>query len=174
CSIVRLVSHAMDGHDNASVADEIPNSTDNCVNADEETRLQAELAQVEDDIQTLKATLTIKVRRANEIRKRLGQTTLSTLQYDFMEGIHKIEDTEAFIKTSEFLGKAKDKTLTVAQETREKVGSTISAIKNSSTVKTLSESVGSTYETVKLWLCSASARLAAELRPKAINQSTGQ
>ncbi|KAF5400650.1 Tumor protein D52, partial [Paragonimus heterotremus] len=104
---------------------------------------------VEDDIQTLKATLTIKVRRANEIRKRLGQTTLSTLQYDFMEGIHKIEDTEAFIKTSEFLGKAKDKTLTVAQETKEKVGSTITAIKNSSTVKTLSESVGSTYETVK-------------------------
>ncbi|KAF8561093.1 hypothetical protein P879_10187 [Paragonimus westermani] len=164
----------MDGHDNASVTGEIPNSTDNCVNADEETRLQAELAQVEDDIQTLKATLTIKVRRANEIRKRLGQTTLSTLQYDFMEGIHKIEDTEAFIKTSEFLGKAKDKTLTVAQETREKVGSTISAIKNSSTVKTLSESVGSTYETVKLCLFGASARLAAELRPKPINQSTGQ
>ncbi|CAH8446858.1 unnamed protein product [Dicrocoelium dendriticum] len=111
--------------------------------------LEIELKQVEEDIQTLKDTLAVKVRRANEIKKLLGYTTLSTLQHDIMESVHKLEDTEAYLRTSQFISTAKDKTITVAQEAKEKVGSTISALKNSETVKNITEKVGSTYSTVK-------------------------
>ncbi|VDP87588.1 unnamed protein product [Echinostoma caproni] len=96
---------------------------------EEKSLLEAELAQVEEDIQTLRETLAVKIRRSNELKKRLGYTTLSTIQHDLVEGLHKLEDTEAYIKTSEFLGKAKDKTVLAAQEAKEKVESTFSAIK---------------------------------------------
>ncbi|VDP77904.1 unnamed protein product, partial [Schistosoma curassoni] len=104
---------------------------------------------VEEEIRLLQETLVVKQRRSNEIKKALGFTTLSTLQYDLMEGIHKLEDTEAYIKTSELLSKAKDKTVNVAQDAKEKVGSTISAIRNSEVVKSLNDKVGSAYSTVK-------------------------
>ncbi|CAH8476372.1 unnamed protein product [Schistosoma mattheei] len=105
--------------------------------------------EVEEEIRILQETLVVKQRRSNEIKKALGFTTLSTLQYDLMEGIHKLEDTEAYIKTSELLSKAKDKTVNVAQDAKEKVGSTISAIRNSEVVKSLNDKVGSAYSTVK-------------------------
>ncbi|VDP39460.1 unnamed protein product [Schistosoma margrebowiei] len=71
-------------------------STDQPVLSDEENaRLQVELSQVEEEIRLLQETLVVKQRRSNEIKKALGFTTLSTLQYDLMEGIHKLEDTEA-------------------------------------------------------------------------------
>ncbi|CAH8465407.1 unnamed protein product [Heterobilharzia americana] len=66
-----------------------------------------------------------------------------------MEGIHKLEDTEAYIRTTELISKAKDKTVTAAQDAREKVGSTISAIRNSEVVKSLNDSVGTAYSAVK-------------------------
>ncbi|CAH8465391.1 unnamed protein product [Heterobilharzia americana] len=69
-----------------------------------------------------------------------------------MEGIHKLEDTEAYIRTTELISKAKDKTVTAAQDAREKVGSTISAIRNSEVVKSLNDSVGTAYSAVKI-LC---------------------
>ncbi|XP_018649328.1 putative tumor protein d52 [Schistosoma mansoni] len=128
-------------------------STDQPVLSDEEyARLQVELSQVEEEIRLLQETLVVKQRRLNEIKKALGFTTLSTLQYDLMEGIHKLEDTEAYIKTSELLSKAKDKTVNVAQDAKEKVESTISAIRNSEVVKSLNDKVGSAYSTVKI-LC---------------------
>ncbi|XP_018649330.1 putative tumor protein d52 [Schistosoma mansoni] len=126
-------------------------STDQPVLSDEEyARLQVELSQVEEEIRLLQETLVVKQRRLNEIKKALGFTTLSTLQYDLMEGIHKLEDTEAYIKTSELLSKAKDKTVNVAQDAKEKVESTISAIRNSEVVKSLNDKVGSAYSTVKM------------------------
>ncbi|TPP65546.1 Tumor protein D52 [Fasciola gigantica] len=54
-----------------------------------------------------------------------------------------------YIKTSEFFGKAKEKSVTVAQEAKEKVESTFTAIKNSETVKTINDKMGSAYSTVK-------------------------
>ncbi|VDQ01074.1 unnamed protein product, partial [Trichobilharzia regenti] len=78
---------------------------------------------VEEEIRLLQETLAVKVRRCNEIKKSLGYTSLSTLQHDLMENIHK------YIKTTELISKAKDKTVTVAQDAKEKVESTISAIR---------------------------------------------
>ncbi|CAL8105601.1 unnamed protein product [Calicophoron daubneyi] len=147
--------------DAAEPAGEKPNDPQTKGADEEKARLESELAEVEQDIQTLKETLNIKIRRAQEIKKRLGYTDISTLQYDLREGWHKIEDTDAYIKTAEIIGKAKD----AAQDAKEKVGSTISAIKlvlpkhpvsfiptffrNSETVKTFTDKVGSTYTTVK-------------------------
>ncbi|KAK4473408.1 hypothetical protein MN116_002781 [Schistosoma mekongi] len=116
---------------------------------EEKARLQVELSQVEDEIRLLQETLAVKQRRSNEIKKTLGFTTLSTLQYDLIEGIHKLEDTDAYIKTSELLSKAKDKTVNVAQDAKEKVESTISAIRNLDVVKSLNDKVGTAYSTVK-------------------------
>ncbi|KAA0200951.1 Tumor protein D54 [Fasciolopsis buskii] len=120
------------------------------VTQEERATLEAELAQVEEDIQTLKTTLAAKVRRSNELKKRLGYTALTTIQNNLMEGIHKLEDSDACIKTTEFFGKAKEKTVTVAQGAKEKLESTFGAIKNSETVKTISDKMGSTYSTVKV------------------------
>nr|CAH8823613.1 unnamed protein product [Trichobilharzia regenti] len=116
---------------------------------EEKARLQVELSQVEEEIRLLQETLAVKVRRCNEIKKSLGYTSLSTLQHDLMENIHKLEDTEAYIKTTELISKAKDKTVTVAQDAKEKVESTISAIRNSEVVKSINDRVGTAYSTVK-------------------------
>ncbi|CAH8825029.1 unnamed protein product [Trichobilharzia szidati] len=118
--------------------------------AEVEKNLQDELSQVEDEIRLLQETLAAKIRRCNEIKKTLGYTSLSTLQYDLIESIHKLEDTKTYIKASELLNKAKDKTVNIAQDTKEKVGSTISAIRNSDVVKSLNDKVGSAFSTVKI------------------------
>ncbi|THD23063.1 Tumor protein D52 [Fasciola hepatica] len=119
------------------------------VTLEEQAALEAELVQVEEDIQTLKTTLAAKIQRSNELKKRLGYTALSTIHNNLIEGIHKLEDSDAYIKTSEFFGKAKEKSVTVAQEAKEKVESTFTAIKNSETVKTINDKMGSAYSTVK-------------------------
>ncbi|CAH8467232.1 unnamed protein product [Schistosoma turkestanicum] len=126
------------------------NTAQTSLSEEEKARLQVELSQVEEEIRLLQETLVVKQRRSNEIKKSLGFVTLSTLQYDVMEGIHKLEDTDAYIKTSELLSKAKDKTVNVAQDAKEKVESTISAIRNSEVVKSLNDKVGSAYSTVKI------------------------
>ncbi|CAH8466057.1 unnamed protein product [Heterobilharzia americana] len=117
-------------------------------------KLQMELSKVEDEIRLLQETLAVKIRRSNEIKKSLGYTSLSTLQYDLMQGIHKLEDTEAYMKTSEILSKAKDRTVIVAHDAKEKVESTISAIRNSEVVKSLNNKVGSAFSTVKTGMIS--------------------
>ncbi|OON14410.1 hypothetical protein X801_09799 [Opisthorchis viverrini] len=135
---------------NAEFSSDVPPEVGvDALNKDERAVLESELMQLEEDIQTLKLTLAAKLQQANELKKRLGYTTFGTLRYDIVETFHKIEDTDAYKQTSEFLGKAKEKTVAVAQEAREKVDSTLSAIKNSDAMKTLTEKVGSTYTTVK-------------------------
>ncbi|KAH8849732.1 hypothetical protein EWB00_008393 [Schistosoma japonicum] len=134
-----------------------PTMSNNATSADqsalseeEKARLQVELSQVEEEIRLLQETLAVKQRRSNEIKKTLGFTTLSTLQYDLIDNIHKLEDTEAYIKTSELLSKAKDKTVNVAHDAKEKVESTISAIRNLDVVKSINDKVGTAYSTVKI------------------------
>ncbi|CAH8471472.1 unnamed protein product [Heterobilharzia americana] len=130
-----------------------PNTRESDLTDEEKARLQVELSQVDEEIRLLQETLAVKLRRSNEIKKSLGYTSLSTLQHDLMEGIHKLEDTEAYIRTTELISKAKDKTVTAAQDAREKVGSTISAIRNSEVVKSLNDSVGTAYSAVKHAIC---------------------
>ncbi|VDD83062.1 unnamed protein product [Mesocestoides corti] len=47
----------------------------------------------EDDIQTLKEALNVKIRRLAEIKKKLGLTDISTISYDVKEGLTRIGES---------------------------------------------------------------------------------
>lgn len=54
---------------------------------------QAELSQVEDEIATLRMVLGNKVRRSNELKKKLGITVWKELSEDVNQGLKNVKES---------------------------------------------------------------------------------
>lgn len=54
---------------------------------------QAELSQVEDEIATLRTVLASKVRRSNELKKKLGITVWKELTEDVNQGLKNVKES---------------------------------------------------------------------------------
>ncbi|OQV21828.1 hypothetical protein BV898_04399 [Hypsibius exemplaris] len=128
-------------HDNREVNELTP---------EERARLQEEwkqeLTKTEEEIDTLRRVLGSKLRHAQELKRKLGVTVWSEVQSDLAEGIKtvressavqklneaivtvedKLNSSPAYVKTSETLKTAADKTNTMFQsltgETKKKMG----------------------------------------------------
>ncbi|VUZ51760.1 unnamed protein product [Hymenolepis diminuta] len=111
--------------------------------------LERELAATEEDIQTLKEALNVKIKRCVEIKKKLGHTDISTISYDVREGLTKIGESETMQKTQRALLQARSKTIDVAEDVKLKLTTSIETLKNTETFKNISETMGSAFDTFK-------------------------
>ncbi|VEL17743.1 unnamed protein product [Protopolystoma xenopodis] len=56
--------------------------------------LEEELRQVSEDIEALRMALASKINRANDIKKKLGLSTLNVLPLTVSEGLTKLSESE--------------------------------------------------------------------------------
>ncbi|VDK39929.1 unnamed protein product [Taenia asiatica] len=111
--------------------------------------LERELVATEDDIQTLKEALNVKIKRLVEIKKKLGHTDITTISYDVREGLTRFGESETMQKTQRAFAQARSKTIDVAEDVKEKITTSFENIKNSDTFKNISETMGSAFGTIK-------------------------
>jgi len=130
---------------------------------------QAELNQVEEEIQTLRQVLTAKTRRAHELKRKLGVTAWTEFTGDVGQGIknvrestavHKIEETFTELGTAVTQAPLYQKTESAIKATAEKttsllggIGSAMSqkigALKNTESFRSMEERVSSAVSSVK-------------------------
>ncbi|CDS41819.1 tumor protein d52 [Echinococcus multilocularis] len=111
--------------------------------------LERELVATEDDIQTLKEALNVKIKHLVEIKKKLGHTDITTISYDVREGLTRFGESETMQKTQRAFAQARSKTIDVAEDVKEKITTSFENIKNSDTFKNISETMGSAFGTIK-------------------------
>ncbi|XP_013420616.1 tumor protein D54 isoform X5 [Lingula anatina] len=75
----------------------------------EKEEWRVELAKTEEEIQTLRSVLGAKVRHANELKKKLGITTLQEFKQDVSSTLTSIRESDAYKKTSEKVHQLEDK-----------------------------------------------------------------
>jgi len=96
---------------------------------------QSELFKIEEEIATLKQVLTAKEQRAAELRKLIGITPLSQLKAE----LNKVQNTQAYQKTSETLKSATQATASAFTSFGSSMSSKFSEMKNSNTFKSFEE-----------------------------------
>jgi len=130
---------------------------------------QGELNQVEDEIQTLRQVLNAKVRRAHELKRKLGVTVWGEFTQDINQGMKSVRDSTAVQKIEESIStvtsavtsaplykKTEDAVKATAEKTTSLfggIGSAVSnkigALKNTESFKSMEERVSSAVGTVK-------------------------
>ncbi|XP_037507379.1 tumor protein D52 isoform X7 [Rhipicephalus sanguineus] len=117
--------------------------------ARQEAALRDELAQVEEEIQSLRTVLAAKVARSQELKRQLGISVWKELKDDMEQGIKNIQDTAAYQKTSATIKTAGEKTTTALGSLSASVSKKLGEMKNSTAFKSVEEKVGSVYTNVK-------------------------
>ncbi|KFM65307.1 Tumor protein D52, partial [Stegodyphus mimosarum] len=122
---------------------------------DPESRAKAEeewtreLAKTEEEINTLRQVLSSKIKKMQDLKRKLGITVWKELKDDMEQGIRNIQESTAFQKTSQTLKTATEKTSealgTIGASVREK----LEEVKQSAAYKNLEEKVGTAYTSVK-------------------------
>ncbi|XP_013391090.1 tumor protein D52 isoform X5 [Lingula anatina] len=111
----------------------------------EKEEWRVELAKTEEEIQTLRSVLGAKVRHANELKKKLGITTLQEFKQDVSSTLTSIRESDAYQKTNEAFKNVGTK----ASQAANAAGKKLSDLRNSQTFKSIEEKVGSAYSNVK-------------------------
>merc|ERR1712168_183201 len=128
--------------------------------AEERLAWESELAKVEEEIRTLRQVLQAKLRRQQDLKRKLGITQLDELKTDINVTLKTISESDAFVKTSSTLKTAGQKTgevLSVAgQKTGEVLGSASVSLKgklgemrNSPSFQSFGSSVNNTWTSLK-------------------------
>ncbi|KAL1430518.1 hypothetical protein MTO96_014956 [Rhipicephalus appendiculatus] len=125
--------------------------------ARQEAALRDELAQVEEEIQSLRTVLATKVARSQELKRQLGISVWKELKDDMEQGIKNIQDTAAYQKTSATIKVAGEKTTTALGSLSASVSKKLGEMKNSTAFKSVEEKVGSVYTNVKSKVSSRSS-----------------
>lgn len=113
-------------------------------NMTEEERLKQEeewkneLAQVEDEIATLRTVLSAKMRRSAELKRNLGITVWKEVTDDLNQGIKNVKESNVYQKTTSYLGG-------VTAGISNKLG----AMRHSESFKSFEEKAASAFDSVK-------------------------
>ncbi|KAK8766929.1 hypothetical protein V5799_006298 [Amblyomma americanum] len=125
--------------------------------ARQEAAWRDELAQVEEEIQSLRTVLATKVAKSQELKRQLGITVWKELKDDMEQGIKNIQDTAAYQKTSATIKTAGEKTTTALGSLGASMSKKLGEMKNSTAFKSVEEKVGSVYTNVKSKVSSRSS-----------------
>ncbi|KOC65457.1 Tumor protein D54 [Habropoda laboriosa] len=155
-------------------------TSDNVVNElqglslDEQNRQKAEwnaeLAKVEEEIQTLRHVLANKIRVSQELKRKLGISVWKEITDDMNQGLKNVKESQVYQNVGEKLGQFTkavsentlfQKTESVFKSTAEKTTSILGGfgsglsmklgqMRNSDSFRSLEERVGSAYENVKV------------------------
>jgi len=58
------------------------------------------IIQLEYEIQTLRSVLAVKMREANELKRKLGVTTMTEFKDDLRHGVQTVRDSEVYVSLS--------------------------------------------------------------------------
>ncbi|KAK9869911.1 hypothetical protein WA026_003627 [Henosepilachna vigintioctopunctata] len=124
----------------------------------QETAWKDELAQVEDEIATLRTVLAAKLRKSAELKRNLGITVWKEVSDDINQGIKNVKESNVYQTVETKVGQV-TKAVTEApiyQKTTSLFGGITSNISNklgqmkqSDSFRSIEEKVGSAYENVK-------------------------
>ncbi|XP_059225199.1 tumor protein D54 isoform X5 [Stomoxys calcitrans] len=128
-----------------------------------------ELARVEEEINTLRTVLASKTRHASDLKRKLGITVWKEITDDMNQGIKSVKessvfqtveqsvgnftkavhDAPIFQRTESVLKSTSEKTASVFGTITSGISSKFSQMKNSESMRSIEEKVGSAYENVK-------------------------
>ncbi|XP_058804642.1 tumor protein D52 isoform X2 [Phymastichus coffea] len=109
----------------------------------------AELARIEDEIQTLREVLASKVRTAHELKRKLGISVWKELSEDVNQGLKNVKESQVFQKTESVFKSTAEKTTSILGGFGSGLSMKIGQMRNSDSFRSLEEKVGSAYENVK-------------------------
>ncbi|XP_040295044.1 tumor protein D54 isoform X2 [Bufo bufo] len=75
----------------------------------EAEELRNELVKVEEEIHTLRQVLAAKEQHAGDLKRKLGQDTLSQLKLNLSKSLHDVQMSNAYVKTTEKFGEWNEK-----------------------------------------------------------------
>lgn len=108
-----------------------------------------ELAKIEDECNTLRLVLNMKMKQAQELKRKLGITAWKEFRDDMEQGIKNIQESTAYQKTTATLKTAGEKTATTIGTIGASVTKKLGEVKNSTAFKSFEEKVGTAYSSVK-------------------------
>jgi hypothetical protein len=118
-----------------------------------------ELAQIEDEIATLRTVLASKMRRSAELKRNLGITVWKEVSEDINQGIKNVKESNVYQTVETKVGQV-TKAVTDApiyQKTTSIIGgitgnitNKIGQMRHSESFRSIEEKVGSAYENVKV------------------------
>uniref|UniRef100_A0A1I8Q6V4 Tumor protein D52 n=1 Tax=Stomoxys calcitrans TaxID=35570 RepID=A0A1I8Q6V4_STOCA len=108
-----------------------------------------ELARVEEEINTLRTVLASKTRHASDLKRKLGITVWKEITDDMNQGIKSVKESSVFQRTESVLKSTSEKTASVFGTITSGISSKFSQMKNSESMRSIEEKVGSAYENVK-------------------------
>ncbi|XP_059225201.1 tumor protein D52 isoform X8 [Stomoxys calcitrans] len=109
-----------------------------------------ELARVEEEINTLRTVLASKTRHASDLKRKLGITVWKEITDDMNQGIKSVKESSVFQRTESVLKSTSEKTASVFGTITSGISSKFSQMKNSESMRSIEEKVGSAYENVKV------------------------
>ncbi|XP_035851076.1 tumor protein D53 isoform X7 [Sander lucioperca] len=131
------------------------NLNNSIMTEEEREEIQQELAKLEEEISTLKQVLSSKEKQHEELKQKLGTTSLYELRNNLSRGWHDMQTSTAYKKTSETLSTAGQKTSaafsTLGSAITRKFGdmSQHNTSVNSPSFKSFEEKVETTVSTIK-------------------------
>ncbi|XP_036330600.1 tumor protein D52 isoform X3 [Rhagoletis pomonella] len=128
-----------------------------------------ELARVEEEINTLRTVLASKTRHSSELKRKLGITMWKEITDDMNQGLKNVKESSVYQSVEQSVGNLSkavheapifQRTESVLKSTSEKTASVFGSItsgitskfsqmKNSESMRSIEEKVGSAYENVK-------------------------
>lgn len=109
----------------------------------------AELAKVEEEIQTLRHVLSSKVRVSHELKRKLGISVWRELSEDVNQGLRNVKESQVFQKTESVFKSTAEKTTSILGGFGSGISTKLGQMRNSNSFRSLEEKVGSAYENVK-------------------------
>ncbi|XP_011196520.1 uncharacterized protein LOC105221339 isoform X3 [Zeugodacus cucurbitae] len=134
-----------------------------------------ELARVEEEINTLRTVLASKTRHASDLKRKLGITMWKEITDDMNQGLKNVKESSVFQRTESVLKSTGEKTASVFGSITSGITSKFSQMKNSESMRSIEEKVGSAYENVKVsyehnnFLCQPHATRVSTSRSGSIN-----
>ncbi|XP_055916978.1 tumor protein D52 isoform X2 [Eupeodes corollae] len=108
-----------------------------------------ELAQVEEEINTLRTVLASKSRLASDLKRKLGITVWKELTDDMNSGIKSVKESSVYQRTESVFKSTAEKTTSIFGDITSGITSKLSQMKNSESMRSIEERVGSAYGNVK-------------------------
>jgi len=136
-----------------SITSDLGSPIDPSLTAEEREALRAEwqgeLNQVEDEIQTLRQVLNAKIRRAHELKRKLGVTVWGEFTQDVNQGLKSVRDSTAYQKTESAIKATAEKTTSIFGGIGSAMSQKLGALKNTESFRSMEERMSSVATTVK-------------------------
>lgn len=109
----------------------------------------AELAKVEEEIQTLRHVLANKIRVSQDLKRKLGISVWKEITDDMNQGLKNVKESQVFQKTESVFKTTAEKTTSILGGFGSGLSMKLGQMRNSDSFRSLEERVGSAYENMK-------------------------